>query len=90
MAWRLTSEILRDPFSHTVSALRGDKFVPHPAQVATLNVFEAWVNSNRAKGKIPVRLERPWEGKPPRYGAKPATPADDAGRARRRAILATI
>lgn len=63
-AWWLTSELLRDPWSHVSSALRGDTRVPSAVEEAILSLFEAWVNAKRGKNQTRYTAPRPWEGAP--------------------------
>lgn len=80
-AWWWTSEILRDPYSHTHSALRGDLRVPHPAEEAAIGLLEGWANAQRKEGSAAQHLARPWAAK------QKAVEYDAEGKERRRAVL---
>ena len=85
-AWDYTGEILRDPSSHTMSALQGDKYVPTGAERATWSALELDLNVRQPKGKPNIKLTRPWSGKKPTYTevqtSKKITPAAEARRAK--------
>jgi hypothetical protein len=88
LLWEWISEIMRDPSSHTMSALAGDKYVPHPSERAQWAVFEAWLNTQTPKGSGYKRVTRPWSGKRPSY--TPAEAPMSAQREARRAKLAAL
>lgn len=83
-AWWWTSEILRDQYSHTASALRGDARIPHPAEEAAIGHLEGWINAQLAKGSQAVQITRPWAAKPPQTSGPKYDPS---GKKRRRALL---
>lgn len=91
-AWALTEQILRDPYSHTYSTLRGDTHQPHPALDAALTTIELWATAKSGPGKIPVRITRPWAGTPPPPGATASSASRDATASaqRRRALDARL
>lgn len=86
-AWDYISGIIRSPASRLYSEMQGDKYLPAESERAAWDIAELNLNSKRAKGKSPIRLPRPWAGKPPTYHAelKP-----DAAREARRAKLAAM
>lgn len=66
-AYGLVAEVLRSGQSHTRSALAGDVYVPHPAEVATWDTFEGWFNTQTKKGVPYKKIPRPWTGRRPNY-----------------------
>lgn len=61
-AYRVVSEILRDPYSHSLASLNGWGYVPHPVDVAFLNWVDATAQMHHQKGKVAPRpAKRPWE-----------------------------
>lgn len=87
-AWDYVSELLREPSSHLASALRGDKYVPDPAERAAITVFEGYVNLQIKGGH--KNLTRPWAGKPPTYKPAPSGPSQDPASIARREKLAAL
>jgi len=87
-AWLYINEVLREPASHTCSAIRGDVYVPAAAEMAAWAIFEQEVNLRRAKGVGRIRVRRPWMGHPPSY--KQTAPELDEGRRMRREKLAAL
>lgn len=69
-AWVLTSEILRDPDSHTAAAIAGWAFVPGSVQRVGTDVFEAYINANRGKNTTPFRAQRPWTKASPKAAGR--------------------
>ena len=61
-AARLVELIQKDPESHVVGAFLGWKYVPTGAERAAWDIKELDFNANRGKGKVPIKLGRPWEG----------------------------
>lgn len=89
VAWEFIAEILREPSSHLVSAINGDRYVPDPAERAAWAVFEQWVNTQMPKGSR-RRVERPWAGKKPTYQTprpENVTPEREARRAQLAAMF---
>lgn len=83
VAWDITSEILRDPYSHVCAAIAGWAYVPNPVDVQFLNWVDATAQMHHQAGKVrPRPAERPWTKVPPKAPA-PATP----DRLKRRATL---
>lgn len=61
-AWRIVSEILRDPYAHSVAALQGWGYVPHPSDVLFLNWVDATAMMHHKKGTVqPKPARRPWQ-----------------------------
>lgn len=90
VAWDFVSEILRDPSSHLVSALEGDRYVPHPAERAAWAIHEQNVNMQRQHGAGVKRITRPWAGKKPTYTSIDADAPVTEGRKARRDKLAAL
>lgn len=86
-AWDYISGLLRSPTSHLYSEMQGDKYFPAESERTAWDIAELNLNAKRTKGKSPIRLPRPWGGKPPTYlvESKP-----DAARDARRAKLAAM
>ena len=61
-AARLMELIQKDPESYVVGAVLGWKYVPTGAERAAWDIKELDFNANRGKGKVPIKLGRPWEG----------------------------
>ncbi|WP_263118007.1 hypothetical protein [Cellulomonas sp. RIT-PI-Y] len=82
-AWALTSQILRDPDSHTVASLLDWSYVPGPARQIGVDLFEGYLNAHRGKHTRPQTLPRPWAaGTTPATGPlRPLTEEDHAQRA---------
>lgn len=75
----LVEEIQKDPESAVVAAFLNWKWVPSGAERAQWDIAELELNSKRPKGRQPVRLDRPWQGK--KRGPEPAmVPVDDPER----------
>tara|TARA_R110002051_G_scaffold1853_1_gene10143 strand:- start:10913 stop:11329 length:417 start_codon:yes stop_codon:yes gene_type:complete len=87
-AWDFISAIIRDPSSHTFSAMAGDKYVPSSEERAAWSIAELNLNTKRKKGSSPIRLPRPWAGTPPSY--KTESSQTDPEREARRAKLAAM
>lgn len=86
-AWDYISGILRSPASHLYSEMQGDKYYPAPSDRAAWDIAELNLNSKRKRGSTPIRLPRPWAGKPPTYQVESKP---DAAREARRAKLAAM
>lgn len=84
--WGCVAELLREPSSHLVSAMQGDKYVPDAAERAVWSVFEQWANTQRKKGAGVIRITRPWTGTAPTY--KAARKADPKSAERREKLAA--
>lgn len=82
-AWALTSQILRDPDSHTVASLLDWSYVPGSARQIGVDLFEGYLNAHRGKHTRPQSLPRPWAtGTTPDTGPlRPLTEEDRAQRA---------
>jgi hypothetical protein len=61
-AARLLRLIQKDPESHVVGAFLNWKYVPTGAERAAWDIKELDLNANRGKGKLPIKLPRPWQG----------------------------
>lgn len=59
-AWLLVRELLLDPTTHTFAAVAGWSHVPDPQERAAVWLFEAYVNTKRSRGQIPIKVDRPW------------------------------
>lgn len=60
--WAYAQRILADPYSHTASVVRGDKYVPDPAEVAGHRLMEFIRQMMRGKNQIVQHQPGPWEG----------------------------
>lgn|GEM_PF-2194037 len=86
--WDFVAELLRLPSSHLVSAMNGDRYVPHPAERAAWATFEQWVNT-QIRTPAWRRVARPWHGVKPTYMTADS-PREMDERRERRARLATL
>lgn len=86
-AWDYISGIIRRPASRLFSEMQGDKYYPAESERAAWDIAELNLNSKRKKGSTPIRLTRPWAGKPPTYKFETV---EDPARATRRAKLAAL
>lgn len=89
-AWDLTSEILRDPDSHTCASLAGWAYVPGPVERAAADLAELWVNAQRRKNTTPWRAPRPWLRTPVERVTSKPSPVDVEQRARLDALLGLV
>ena len=63
-AARMVQLIQKDPESSTVAAFLGWKYTPSGAERAAWDIKELDFNAKRARGKVPIKLPRPWQGTP--------------------------
>lgn len=63
-AARMVQLIQKDPESSTVAAFLDWKYVPSGAERAAWDIKELDFNAKRARGKVPIKLPRPWHGTP--------------------------
>lgn len=87
--WSWVTQIVRDPGSHLLSEMAGDRYVADAAERAQWATFEAWFNTQLPKGAGYHRIPRPWAGKRPIYAPQVETPVTP-GREDRRAKLAAM
>jgi len=86
--WDLISELMRNPSSHLISAMFGDKYVPGSGERAQWAVFEMWLNTQLPKGHMRVTVKRPWAGVKPVYaGPKEVDPQSVERRAKLAAMF---
>ena len=70
VSWRLacdlSHEVMRDPYSHSNSALANWSYIPHPSDVLFLNWVDATATMHHQPGRVKPRpVKRPWEGGAP-------------------------
>ena len=85
--WELARQILADPYSHTVSSLRADKYVPSPAEVANHRLTEFIRQILRGKNQVVKASRGPWEGAQ-LSGAQPRQLTDEQRAEHRDELLA--
>ena len=88
--WAVTQELLRDPYSHTVSAMRGDKYVPDPAEVAGFKLIISIRSMMRGKNQVQQPIKPDWEGPAPTYGQQATETLTDDERAESRRQLEAL
>jgi len=59
--WGVAQELLNDPTSRTYASVKGWRYAPSEVERVGLDLFEAWMNTQRRKGTTPIVLKRPWE-----------------------------
>lgn len=63
--WALAQGFLADLSSRTYASVRGWRYAPSEFERVGLELFEAWMNTQRKKGSVPIVLKRPWEQRLP-------------------------
>ncbi len=87
-AWELTSELLRDPSSHTIASVRAYSYVPSDTEVAFYNWLDVTARMKRPKNApMPRPIKRPWAADASTRSTTPPTPTHDPQRAARRRRL---
>lgn len=59
--WNLAQELLMDMSSHVYASVAGWRYAPPDVERMGLELFEAWMNTQRRKGSVPIVLKRPWK-----------------------------